>query len=109
MPKYIFAYLGGRTPANPEEGKKHFDRYQQWLMSLGKAVVSPAVPFKDTHIVHPDGNAKPGSTTALSGLSILRFSSMGEALEAAKGCPFLEIGGTLEVSEMVEMSDEHNG
>ena len=109
MPKYIFAYLGGQTPSNPEEGKKHFEQYQQWLTSLGQAVVSPAVPFKDTHTVHPDGNAEPGSTTALSGLSILRFSSMGEALKAAKRCPFLKIGGTLEVSEMVEMSDTHNG
>jgi hypothetical protein len=30
---------------------------------------------------------------------------MAEALEAAKSCPFLEINGTLEVSEMLEMSD----
>ena len=41
----------------------------------------------------------------MSGLSIIRAGSMAKALEAAKSCPFLEINGTLEVSEMIEMSD----
>ena len=77
---------------------------QEWLSSLGEAVVSPAIPFKDTHTVYPDDTAEPGTTTVMSGMSILRFDSMGAALEAAKACPFLEIKGTLEVSEMLEMS-----
>ena len=108
MPQYIFIYIGGEYPNNPEEGQKHFDKYQDWLSSLGEAVVSPAIPFKDTHIVHPDGTAEPGTTTVMSGMSILRFGLMGAALEAAKACPFLEIKGTLEVSEMLEMSDTAN-
>jgi hypothetical protein len=105
MPQFIFVYLGGEYPSSPEEGKAHFDEYQRWLMSLGDAVVSPAVPFKDTHTVQPDGSTALGSTTAMSGLSIIRAGSMAEALEAARSCPFLEINGTLEVSEMLEMSD----
>ena len=105
MPKYIMVYLGGEHPSNPEEEKAHLDKYQRWIMSLGDAMVAPAVPFKDTHTVRPDGSAAPGSTTAMSGLSIIRATSMAEALEIAKSCPFLEINGTLEVSEMIEMSD----
>ena len=83
----------------------HVDRYQRWLMSLGAAVVSPAVPLKDTHTVQPDGSAVPGSSTAMSGFRIIRAGSMAEALEAARSCPFLEINGILEVSEMLEISD----
>jgi hypothetical protein len=112
MPKYIFVYLGGTYPASPEEGQKHFAKYQEWLTSLGSAVVSPAVPFKDTHTVHPDRSSEEGSTAAMSGLSIISMPSLGEALAAAKSCPFLDIGGTLEVSEMLEMpskpSYKHN-
>lgn len=104
MPQYIFVYLGGEYPSSPEEGQKHFEKYHQWLISLGDAVVSPAVPFKDTHTIMPDGSASPGSTTAMSGLSIIRMASMKEAVAAAQGCPFLEINGTLEVSEMIEVS-----
>ena len=108
MPQYIFVYLGGEYPSNQEEGKKHFSKYQQWLSSLGDAVVSPAIPFKDTHTVQPNGTTAPGSTTAMSGLSIIKMTSMDEALKVAESCPFLEINGTLEISEMVEMSSKVN-
>ncbi len=109
MPQYIFVYLGGEYPASPEEGQKHFEKYQQWLASLGDAVISPAIPFRDTHTVQADGSASPGSMTAMSGLSILRLNSMEEALAAAQSCPFLEINGALEVSEMIEMSSSDEG
>ncbi|HYQ70991.1 MAG TPA: hypothetical protein VET88_03565 [Gammaproteobacteria bacterium] len=108
MPQFIFVYLGGELPDNPEEGQKHFQRYQQWLDSLGKAVISPAIPFRDTHVVQPDGTASQGSTSAMSGLSIIRMASLEEALAAARSCPFLEINGTLEVSEMIEMSGQQD-
>jgi hypothetical protein len=104
MPQYIFVYLGGEYPSSPEEGQKHFEKYQQWLISLGDAVLSPAIPFKDTHTVSPNGTTAPGSLSAMSGMSILRMGSMEEALAAAESCPFLEINGALEVSEMIEMT-----
>ena len=108
MPQFIFVYLGGTFPEDPAEGQKHFDRYQRWLTDLGDSVVSPAIPFKDTYTVHPDGTTEQGTTTAISGMSILRFESMASALEAARDCPFLEIHGTLEISEMIEMSGGSN-
>jgi hypothetical protein len=104
MPQYIFVYLGGEYPSSPEEGQKHFEEYQKWLASLGDAVVSPAIPFKDTHTVQPGGQTSPGTMSAMSGTSIIRAGSMQEALAAAQSCPFLEINGTLEVSEMIEMT-----
>jgi hypothetical protein len=103
MPQYIFIYLGGEFPTTSEERQKHLERYQQWLDSLGDRVVSPAIPFKDTHTVQADGTATPGSMTTMSGLSIIRSASMDEALAAAVSCPFLEINGVLEISEMVEI------
>ena len=106
MPQYMFFYLGGELPASPQEGQKHFEKYQQWLDSLGDAVVSAAIPFKDTHTVHPNREIEPGTSTAMSGLSIFKMNSLQEALAVAKECPFLDINGTLEVSEMIEMSDE---
>lgn len=107
MPQYIFVYVGGEYPSNPEQGQKHFEKYQQWLHSLGDAVISPAIPFKDTHTVQPDGSATPGSLSAMSGMAILRMSSMEEAIAAAQSCPFLEINGALEVSEMIELTAQN--
>lgn len=105
MPQYIFVYLGGEHPSDPQEMQKHLEKYQQWLVSLGDAVISPAIPFKDTHTVQADGSAAQGSISAMSGMSIMRMNSMQEAIAAAQSCPFLEINGALEVSELIEMSD----
>ncbi len=103
MSQYVLVYLGGDQPSTPEEGQKHFAKYQKWLSSLGDAAVSPMNPFKDTHTVNPDGTVTPGGTTAMSGYTIVEADSIDAALSVAKACPFLEIGGSLEVSELVEM------
>ncbi len=104
MAQYFICYLGGNPPSTPEEGKAHFAKYQTWMASLGDAVVSPANPFKDTHSIQSDGEVSASSQTKMSGYTIIEMASMEAALAAAKSCPFLEIGGTLEVSELIQMS-----
>jgi hypothetical protein len=39
----------------------------------------------------------------MSGYTIVAADSMEAALEMAKACPFLDIGGSLEVSELMQM------
>jgi hypothetical protein len=103
MTQYIITYLGGDQPSSPDEGKQHFAKYKEWLASLGDSVVSPANPFKGTSIVNPDGTVTTGSKTSMSGFTIVEADSMEAALLIAKACPFLEIGGSLEVSELMQM------
>lgn len=103
MSKYIIIYLGGEQPANPEEAKQHMEKYREWLVSLGDAIISALNPLKDTHVISDKGYATPGSSTAMSGFTIIQASSLEVVLEMSKTCPFLDIGGTLEVSEMMQM------
>jgi len=103
MPQYVIVYLGGDQPSSPEEGKQHFAKYRTWLSSLGDSAVSPANPLKDTSTVNSDGTVTTGSTTSMSGFTIIEADSMDAALLIAKACPFLDIGGSLEVSELMEM------
>jgi len=103
MPQYVIVYLGGDQPSSPEEGKQHFLKYMEWLSSLGEAAVSPANPLKNTSTVSSDGTVTAGSTTTMSGYTIVEADSMEAALSMAKACPFLDIGGSLEVSELAEM------
>ena len=103
MPKYVIVYLGGNEPSSPEEGKRHFAKYMEWLNSLGSAAVSPANPLKNTSTVNPDGTVTSGVSSTMSGYTIIDTESMDSALSIAKACPFLEIGGSLEVSELAEM------
>ena len=103
MAQYIITYLGGDQPSSPEEGKQHFAKYKEWLSSLGDSAVSPANPLKDTNTVNSDRTVTTGSTTSMSGFTIIKADSMEAALLIAKACPFLDIGGSLEVSELMQM------
>jgi hypothetical protein len=103
MSQYIITYLGGNPPASPEEGKQHFAKYSEWLASLGESAVSPMNPFKDTSTVNPDATISEGSSTKMSGYTVIEAESMDAALAIAQACPFLDIGGSLEVSELMQM------
>jgi len=99
----MMSYLGGNQPSSPEEGKAHFEKYRNWLTSLGDAVLVPAAPLKNPTTINPDGSVSDGSTTAMSGYTIVQANSLEEVIDMGKSCPFLEIGGSLEVSELMEM------
>ncbi len=103
MPQYMISYLGGDKPSSPEEGKQHMAKYRAWLSSLGDSAVSPANPLKDTSTVNSDGSVTTGSTTSMSGFTIIETDPMEAALLIAQGCPFLDVGGSLEVSELIQM------
>ena len=104
MPQFLITYLGGDQPSSPEEGQKYYAKYQEWISSLGSSAVSPMNPIKNTSTVNPDGSVTPGSAMSMSGYTIIDADSLEAALENAKACPFLDIGGTLEVSELVQMT-----
>ena len=106
MSQYVIVYLGGDQPSTPEEGKQHFSKYMEWMSSLGDSVVSPAIPLKDTSTVSPDGTIREGGSSAMSGFTIIEADSMDAALSIAQSCPFLEIGGSLEVSQLMQMPQQ---
>ncbi|WP_407332576.1 hypothetical protein [Enterovibrio sp. 27052020O] len=104
MAKFLLTYLGGNRPTTPEAGKQHFAEYQAWLNEIGERAISPANPLKATVRITPNGEISHGSQIAMSGFTIIGASDMEEAISMAKTCPFLSIGGTLEVSELVDMA-----
>ncbi len=103
MPKYMITYLGGDKPSSPEEGQKHFAKYEEWLFSLGSSAVSPMNPIRNTSTVNPDGSVTSGSKTSMSGYTIVESESIEAAISMARACPFLDINGSLEVSELIKM------
>ena len=103
MSQYMITYLGGDHSTDAEERQQHMAKYRDWLASLGDAAVSPANPLKGTSTVNPDGSVSAGGSTTMSGFTIVQADSMEAALSMAKACPFLEVGGSLEVSELMKM------
>ncbi|WP_375750468.1 hypothetical protein [Vibrio sp. HN007] len=104
MPRFLLVYLDGNPPTSHEESKKQLQKYKEWLVSLGDSVISPANPVTNTHIVNPDGSISEGGKTSMSGYTIIEAESIEHALVHATQCPFLEMCGSMEVSELVEMN-----
>ena len=103
MPQFVIVYLGGDKPSSAEEGKLHFSKYMQWLRSLGDAAISPANSLMNTSTVNVDGSVTSGGSSTMSGFTIIEADSMEAALSISRTCPFLDIGGSLEVSELMKM------
>jgi hypothetical protein len=78
-------------------------KYMEWLTALGDSAVSPANPLANTHTVNADGTVTEGGQSSMSGYTIVEVDSLEAAISIAKACPFLEMGGSLEVSELMQM------
>lgn len=103
MSQFVITYIGGNKPATQEEGMAHMSKYKAWLAALGESAVSPANPLGNTHTVNSDGSVDKGGKSSMSGYTIIDAGSIDDAVAIAKECPFLEIGGSLEVSELMQM------
>lgn len=103
MPKFIFAYHGGHQFKSKEEGMAHMAKWQAWSAGLGDAVIDPGMPVGPSKTVSADGVSDDGGSNPLSGISIIQADTMEDALEMAKPCPHVEIGGTIEVAQAMDM------
>ena len=98
MGKYVLAYTGGSMPESEEEQKSVMDAWGAWFGRLGDSVVDMGNPFGAQAAVGG------GSTSGLTGYSIVSAASLDDALAKAKTCPILNGGsGGVEVYETLEM------
>lgn len=104
MAKYVFTYHGGNgMPDDPAEAEAIMAAWGAWFGQLGEAVVDGGNPFGEAYTVAPDGTASQGPITPLGGYSVVTAADMAQAVAAAQGCPVLANGGSVQVSEAIEM------
>lgn len=104
MPKFIFAYHGGSTPASPEEGKRMMQAWTDWATWMGKAVVDIGHPVGKSATVSATGFLPEGGANPLSGYSVIEAADLEAAVVLAKSCPILRSGsGTVEIAPVVAM------
>ena len=103
MPKFVFAYHGGKMPETPEEGAKSMAAWRSWLGGMGDALVDGGNPVGKSKTVTPGGIADNGGSNPLSGYTLVNAADIHAACEIAKGCPILANEGTVEVAEAIEM------
>jgi len=104
MTTYVFAYSGGKGVAADEaERNAQMARWGQWFGELGSAVVDGGAATGTSKTVGPAGVVRGGGSLGLTGYSIVSADSLDSAVELAKGCPVLEIGGAVDVYELIAM------
>ncbi|MFT6407734.1 MAG: hypothetical protein ACJAQ6_001148 [Arenicella sp.] len=103
MANFMLTYLGSPQISTAEEKQSHMQKYHQWITDLGDAALSPMNPLKNVSVIDSAGDVTIGGETGMSGFTIVTAESMDAAMAIAKACPFLEVGGRLEIAEMIEM------
>jgi hypothetical protein len=103
MARYFLAYIGGGGMApTPEEQEKVMAAWGAWMGGLGPKLVDGGAPVMPKTSVSGPGTSE-GTKSGFGGWSVVNVDSLEDAVEAAKGCPHIAAGGTVEVSEVIEM------
>ncbi len=103
MTNYLLAYHGGKMPETPEEGAEHMAKWEAWANELGDALVNKGTPLAQSKSVNSNGVTDGGGDDPMMGYSILRAENLEAAVKMVEDSPHVNYGGTMVVSEMVEM------
>ena len=105
MAKFIILYHGSGNMQNmsKEEGMAHRQKWMDWIKGLGSAVVSPGQPLKGNQMLSSNGGSDVDGDARISGYAIIEAEDLAGALTMAKGDPFMNLGGSIQVAEMVQM------
>ena len=75
--------------------------WESWYGTIGADLVDGGAPLGASTAIGPDGTID--APAALSGYTIVKAADMAAAQEIAKGCPVLEVGHSVQISEAVDM------
>jgi len=103
MAKFMIAYYGGNQPSSKEEGMAQMGKWKAWVEGLGENVINPGTPLMDTKIITSSNVQDENDPHAMKGFAIVQAESIETAVEIAQSDPFLDVDGTIRVSQMMEM------
>jgi len=106
MSEFAFLFRGrGDTLGSHEQRQKHLEAWVAWFKDLGAKghVKDPGNPLEETGKVvkgkQKDVNDGPYAEAkdVVGGYILIEANDLQHAAELAKGCPILEVGGSVEV------------
>lgn len=103
MPSFMIAYHGGSQPKSKEEGAAQMEKWKNWVRNLGDAVVNPGTPLPISKLVTARDIKDDNDLNSMKGFAIVRAENMDAAIRIAQADPFLATGGTIRVSQMMEI------
>jgi len=105
MSEFTFLYRGRDTSASPEQMQKTMQKWQAWFKELGSKghIKDIGHPLQHGGKVvrgkHPTVTDGPFAEAkdVVGGFTIVEARDLDQAAELSKGCPILEVGGSVEV------------
>jgi hypothetical protein len=99
MTNFVLLYSGGKMPEGEAEQKAVMQEWEAWYGKIGSALVDGGNPFTPmAKTIAGDGKVTDGPAGAMaSGYSVIKASSLDEAVQMAKGCPVLKGGAKISV------------
>ena len=98
------------SPLSPEQLQAMMKPWQDWIGSIAaknKLVDSGNRLVPEGKVVKPNGIITNGpfveTKEAIGGYTMVRAESLDEATELSKDCPILQVGGSVEIREIIPM------
>lgn len=110
MEKYMFIFIGGDpSHLSPEAQQAHMQKWFAWVEKLsgenryvaGEALLPGGKTIKGSKKVVTDGPYAEGKEV-VGGFFVVNAKDLNEATEMAKACPDYELGGIVEVREVMK-------
>ena len=103
-PRYMITYLQSYTLPEGEEASRFYSILDSWTKSIAEYAVGSTIShLENIQLLNDQNSDSADSQTLASGFSILEMDDMDKVLSFANECPLLDIGGSLEVSRIVQL------
>jgi hypothetical protein len=105
MSEFTYLFRGRETAASPEQMQRTMEKWVAWFKELGSSghIKNPGHPLEHTGKVvtgkqkivtdGPYAEAK----DVVGGFIVVEATDLLQAVELSKGCPILQVGGSVEV------------
>jgi hypothetical protein len=112
MSEFTYLFRGRETSASPEQMQKTMEKWVAWFKELGVNghIKDPGRPLEHTgkvvkgkqKIVNDGPYAE--AKDVVGGFVVIEAKDIEQAVELSKGCPILEVGGSVEVRPVQELN-----
>jgi len=112
MSEFTYLYRGRDTTASPEQRQQHLQKWVAWfkelgakgyLKELGHPLEMAGMVVKGNQKIVTDGPYAEAKDV-VGGFSLIEATDLAHAVEISKGCPILEVGGSVEVRPVQQMN-----
>ncbi|MGA8534888.1 MAG: YciI family protein [Candidatus Tumulicola sp.] len=110
MSEFLYLYRGGQRGQTPEQSQQIMQKWLAWMKELTTSgnLKDPGQPLEEEgKVVNGKGTVTDGpyaeAKDLVGGFTLVEADSLARASELARGCPILEVGGSVEVRPIMKM------